>query len=121
MPHIIVEYSDNLPDESWDIDELLRVLVDSALETSLFPETGMRARALRCENYHLGGGAAENGFLNISMRVGRGRTESERQVAGAAIFDAAKVALAKLTESRPVLLSFEMRELDDVKFNYRTN
>jgi 5-carboxymethyl-2-hydroxymuconate isomerase len=121
MPHIIVEYSNNLPDENWDIDDLLQVLVESALATSLFPASGMRARAIRCDNYHLGGGAPENGFLNISMRVGKGRSEAERQVAGEAIFAAAKDALARLTASRPVLLSFELRELDDVKFNYRTN
>lgn len=121
MPHVIIEYSANLPDDSWEIDELLRLVVDAALETSLFPATGMRARAVCCAHYLVGDGNPANGFLNISMRVGKGRNDAERMAAGEAIFEAAKRALTTLTESRPVLLSFEMRELDDVKFNYRAN
>lgn len=121
MPHVIIEYSANLPDETWSIDDLLRVVVEAALGTGLFPIEGMRARAISCDHFLVGDVNSESGFLNISMRVGRGRSEAERMAAGKAIFEAAKEALRTLTGLRPVLLSFEMRELDDVKFNYRNN
>lgn len=120
MPHIIVEYSANLPDEHWDIDQLLNALVDAAVATTLFPASGMRARAVRCDHYHVGNGNSDNGFLNVTMRVGAGRDPGVRQKAGEQIFATLRDELSTLTNARPVALSFEMAELDSVKFNYKT-
>jgi 5-carboxymethyl-2-hydroxymuconate isomerase len=120
MPHIIVEYSANLPNEHWDIDQLLNALVDAAVATTLFPASGMRARAIRCDHYLVGDGNPNNGFLNVTMRVGAGRDPGARQKAGEHIFATLRDELSQLTEARPVALSFEMTELNSVKFNYKT-
>ena len=46
MPHIIVEYSANL-EEDVDLADLCDVLRASAAAQEIFPETGVRVRAIR--------------------------------------------------------------------------
>jgi 5-carboxymethyl-2-hydroxymuconate isomerase len=53
------------------------------------------------------------------MNVGKGRELSIRQQAGEALFDTLKAYLEPLMKRRLISLSFEMREIDDVKFNDR--
>ncbi|MEQ8692742.1 MAG: 5-carboxymethyl-2-hydroxymuconate isomerase [Pseudomonadales bacterium] len=120
MPHLIVEYSNNLPEEQLAVPTLLETLCRTAVATGLFPETGLRARAYRADHQRVGAGDLQNAFVHVSMIVGKGRGAEARQSAGSALFDVFKSHLAPVIANHPVLLSFEMRELDDVKFNYKT-
>lgn len=119
MPHLIVEYSNNVVDDVLDIDALLEKLAAAAVATGLFPEAGLRARAYRAEQQRVADGDPDKGFVHVAMNVGRGRELAERQAAGEQIFAALKVHLESLMAERPITLSFEMREIDPVKFNYR--
>ncbi|MAQ84950.1 5-carboxymethyl-2-hydroxymuconate isomerase [Psychromarinibacter halotolerans] len=111
MPHIIVEYSANL-EEDVDLADLCDVLRASAAAQEIFPETGVRVRAIRCEIYSIADGDPRNGFIDISVRLREGRPLDKRKAATAAIFDAAKNHLGDLVDRRPVMLSLEMRDID---------
>mgnify|MGYP000435570876 CR=1 FL=1 len=119
MPHFIVEYANNLPDEVLAVDALLNTLCQTAVATGLFPETGLRARAYRADCQRVAGGDPNTGFVHVSMSVGQGRELQARQSAGEAIFDALKTHMKPLMAERKILLSFEMREIDSVKFNFK--
>lgn len=120
MPHIIVDHSKNLTESGLNMDALLTVLSTTAVATGLFPESGLRARAIPCEHFRVGNGNPNNGFVNVSMRVGKGRDIDARQAAGQTIFEAFKAFMAPIMANHPVALSFEMRELDEhVKFNFK--
>ncbi|MEQ8262760.1 5-carboxymethyl-2-hydroxymuconate isomerase [Pseudohaliea sp.] len=119
MPHLVLEYSDNLPEEKLAIPDLLETLCHAAVGTGLFQVAGLRARAYCAKHHRVGSGNAVNGFLHVSMMVGRGRTQSERESAAKTLFEALKSHLKPVMAERPVALSFEMRELDDIKMNFR--
>lgn len=119
MPHFIVEFSNNLPENALDIPTLLEALTATAVNTGLFPEAGIRARAYRADYQHVGAGDAANGFVHVAMSVGQGRSEQDRQRAGELIFEALKTHTAPLLETQKIALSFEMREINTVKFNFK--
>ena len=80
MPHIIVEYSANL-EEDVDLADLCDVLRASAAAQEIFPETGVRVRAIRCEIYSIADGDPRNGFIDISVRLREGRPLDKRKAA----------------------------------------
>ena len=119
MPHLIVEYANNLSEEDLNIPVLLKSLCDTAVATGLFPETGLRARAYRANHQYVGTGNPDNSFVHVAMNIGKGRELLERQNAGQRLFDALKEHMAPLMTQQKIALSFEMRELAEVKFNYK--
>ncbi len=119
MPHLIVEYSNNLPETVMKVDTLLQTLAETVVATGLFPEKGLRLRAYRADYQRVAEGNPGHGFVHVGMNVGKGRSEEDRQSAGQVIFDALKIHMAEAMASQKILLSFEMREIDPVKFNHR--
>lgn len=117
MPHLIVDYSPNLSAEELQPEQLLDTLVEAAIGTGLFPESGMRARIFAAQYARVASGEHHYAYIHVSMRVGAGRSEEDRKVAGERIFAALQAHTQDLLTRRKVSLSFEMRELDNVKFN----
>ena len=121
MPHFIYEYSANLPEDTLDMPGLMETIHTVAAGTGKFPLPGMRSRANRCEHFRVADGAPDKGFINLSVRVGKGRDLDTRMECGKLIFDALLEHLQPLLASQPVAVSFEMRELDEhVKFNHKS-
>jgi 5-carboxymethyl-2-hydroxymuconate isomerase len=118
MAHFIYEYSSNLPGELLNLPSLMAKMHRAAAETGVFPESGMRSRAIRCEEFYLADGDPTRGFLNLSMKVGGGRDKETRRQCGELLFDTLIEHLQALMEQMPLAVSYEMRELDElVKFN----
>jgi len=93
----------------------------AAADSGVFPLAGLRSRAIRCEDFRVGDGNPQHGFINLSMKVGRGRDLATRMEIGQVLFDLMLAHLEPLSSSRGLAVSFEMRELEEhVKFNYRT-
>ena len=120
MAHFIYEYSANLPAAQLDLPGLMEKMHNAAAESGIFPVAGLRSRALRCEDFRVGDGNPENGFLNLSMKVGAGRDLDTRMAIGRTLFDILIAHLQPLFDSRGLAVSFEMRELEEqVKFNHK--
>ena len=65
-----------------------------------------------------GDGNPDNGFVNLSIKVGRGRDLDTRMDIGQTLFEILIDHLQPLFDSRGLAVSFEMRELEEhVKFN----
>jgi 5-carboxymethyl-2-hydroxymuconate isomerase len=118
MAHFIYEYSSNLPEEQLDLQGLMEKMHNAAVESGIFPEGGLRSRAICCEEFRIGDGNPDHGFVNLSMKVGRGRDEDTRLAIGQVLFQILTDHLQPLFDSRGLAVSFEMRELEElVKFN----
>ena len=111
MPHVIIEYSANLEPQV-DIAGLCEALRASAAAQEIFPEDGVRVRALRAEHYAIADADPDNAFIDISVRLRGGRPLAARKAATAAIFDAARTFLAEVIATTPIMLSLEMRDID---------
>lgn len=120
MAHFIYEYSANLPAEQLDLPGLMAKMHTAAAATGVFPLSGMRSRAIRCDDYRIGDGNPNYGFLNLSMKVGHGRDLQTRMAMGRTLFELLIEHLQPVFASRGLAVSFEMRELEEhVKFNHR--
>ena len=118
MAHFIYEYSANLPEEQLDLQGLMEKMHNAAADSGIFPLAGLRSRAICCEDYRIGNGAPNNAFINLSMKVGRGRDLDTRTAIGKVLFDIMIEHLKPIFDSRGLAVSFEMRELEEhVKFN----
>lgn len=111
MPHLTVEYSANLEGRT-DLGALCGTLLETILETGLFEIGAVRVRALKAEHYAIADRLAENSFIDLNLRVGKGRSADERKRTGEALFAAASAALAPLFEAPNFALSLEIREID---------
>ena len=120
MAHFIYEYSANLSAELLDMAGLMEKMHSAAAAGGVFPLAGLRSRAIRCEEFRVGDGNPENGFVNLSMKVGHGRDLATRMEIGRQLFDILVDHLQPLLERQPLAISFEMRELEaQVKFNHK--
>ena len=118
MAHFIYEYSANLPADQLDMPSLMAKMHKAADESGVFPLAGLRSRAMRCEEFRVGDGNPDNGFVNLSIKVGRGRDLDTRMDIGQTLFDILIEHLQPLFDSRGLAVSFEMRQLEEhVKFN----
>lgn len=120
MAHFIFEYSANLPRDLLDMPGLMQKLHTLAADSGVFPLSGIRSRAQCCDEYRVAGGDPGHGFINLSMKVGRGRDPQTRMQIGKQLFDAMVEHLQPVLERQGLAISFEMRELEEqVKFNHK--
>ncbi len=111
MPHFSFEYSANIEQEV-DISLLCNLLRQEGLKTGIFPLAGIRVRAICCHHYSIADGSPDHAFIDISVRLRGGRSIEARKKATAEIFAAVEAHLESVLTSRPLALSFEMRNID---------
>lgn len=112
MPHIQMDYSGNL-EERLDVAGLCRALRDAAVATGVFPLAGVRVRAVRCDHWVVADGDPAHAFLDISVRLRAGRAFEVRRQATEELFAAVREYCAQALASSSLMLSLEMREIDD--------
>ena len=111
MPHFTMEYSSNL-DGSVDFAGLCEAVHATIMQSGLFELGAVRVRAIRSEAYAVADLLPENGFIDMSFRVGKGRSQEEKQRTGEAIFATVTAFLAPLFATPHFALTLEIREID---------
>ncbi len=111
MPHLTIEYSANL-DTAGDLDGLCAALRGTLLETGIFEEGAIRVRALPCPHYAIADMLPENAFAAMILRIGAGRSLSEKQRAGEAALATARAHFAACLASPHFALSLDIVEND---------
>jgi len=110
MPHIIVEYTDNLKADG-RIPELLRKINDVLISFGpMFPIGGIRSRAIELHDYVVADGTGDDAFVHVTLKIGAGRSESEKKEVCDVLFDAIKAHFADLFARRYLALSMELVE-----------
>lgn len=118
MPHIIVEYSANLQDKIC-IADLLEALSESVLARRddagqrVFPLGGLRARALRYDDYRIADAAADYAFIHVTIRIGAGRSEAIERGTATAAFQAMTGLVAPLLAGQLVALSLDLDRFNE--------
>jgi 5-carboxymethyl-2-hydroxymuconate isomerase len=124
MPHIIVEYTDNLVDET-DIPALLRALTKTAREVKdeqgkqVYQTGAIRTRAVKLEEYCVADGQDDYAFVHATVKIAGGRSASVEKETANALFETIKAHFAALYESRYLALSLELFKFaeDTLKHN----
>src|SRR5215469_2223424 len=79
MPHVICEYSANV-EPKIRVDALLEVLHNAMMRTGVVDLGGLRTRAERREHYRIADNHPANAFVNVTVRVAKGRTVETRRL-----------------------------------------
>ena len=106
-----IEYSANL-DAKVDMPALCELVSRTMLDTGVFEPGAIRVRAFRAEAYAIADRLPENGFIDMNLRIGKGRSAEDKKRAGEAIFAAVADHLASLFATPHFALSLEIREID---------
>lgn len=113
MPHFTIEYSSNL-DGKVDMPGLCDLVHQTMMASGLFELGAVRVRAIRCDAYAIADRLPQNAFIDMSLRMGAGRSAADRERAGSAIFETVASWLAPLLAEPYFALSFDIREIDPV-------
>jgi 5-carboxymethyl-2-hydroxymuconate isomerase len=119
MPHFTFDYSANL-EGLVDLKDLAKVIHRTMMDTGLFELGAIRVRGFRTEAYAVADLLEENGFIDMSLRIGQGRSAADRKRAGDAIFAAVSAYLSARFETPHFMLSLEIREID-AEFSWKKN
>ena len=120
MPHLTIEYSDNIEDRA-EIAAFCAHMRDAMVDTGIFPLGGIRVRAFPCGTYVIADGAADYGYLHMIARVGHGRDEPTRLAAAETLYAAAEAWLKPRMDHRPFALSLDLDELHPATSLKRSN
>ena len=119
MPHFIAEYSPNIEDKV-DFDALFTAVIDTMVETGVFPLGGIRCRAFPVKHFRISTGEDKFSYIHMTVKMGHGRDDATKKMAGDKIFTTIEEQLQSLYENNLVGVSFEIVELDPV-LNYKKN
>ncbi len=111
MPHVICEYSANI-EQKIRVDALLEVLHGAMMRTGVVELGGLRTRAERREHFRIADNDPDNGFVNVTVRVAKGRTVETRRLIAETVFADARKHLEGVFATTPFVLSVEVQEIE---------
>jgi len=119
MPHLIVQYSQNL-DHDVDIQEFCSVMNVAMQETAVFPLAGIRVRAHPMPHYCVADEHPKNAFVDMILRMGEGRSDATKSEVGAFLMARAEAVFAPLLVEPYFALSLEIGTISK-PFSWKTN
>ena len=110
MPHIVIEHSANL-DSHADVDGLVALIHEAALDDGLPPADGLRTRAVARSAYRIADGDPRWAFVAVTARIGAGRADAEKRRFLDRLVDEADGWISGV-EHLAIALSVELQEID---------
>lgn len=113
MPHLTIEYSDNLP--GFDARAALAHANQMLDASGLFREIDIKSRILICPQFQVGLADGGRGFIHARLAILPGRTDQQKADLGQAVLHALRQHLPALPDIH-VQISVELYELDTVSY-----
>ena len=111
MPQITIEYSRGLESEL-NLPDLAKVLHRAVVGTGRFPIGAIRTFLRGCDHSLVGDEAGANGFINIQIRIGPGRSAELKTSLTKVFMEAVEAQLADHLAKQPCGVQLEVSELD---------
>jgi 5-carboxymethyl-2-hydroxymuconate isomerase len=111
MPHLTIEYSNNVA-VSCDIQTLVDRVHTVAADHELPPEVGLRTRAVGREHYRIADGDQRYGFISLIARVGPGRSSQLKNDFLNLMLDTIEAFVSDCAPHVILALSGEVQEID---------
>ncbi len=110
MPHLVLEYSANVPDHP-DVRRVLLDLHDALMVSALFERKDIKSRAVRHEVFTVADGAEDRAFVALSIAILEGRSDDVKTALSDAALDVLARAFPKLVAGGRGAISVEIRDL----------
>lgn len=108
MPHILIEYAQNL-DTSLDLNALVRAVHEGALRADLFEPEAIKVRAIAYHHYLVAGQVQD--FIHLRIQILSGRSEQQKKHLSQCLFESAEAVAAAVPS-----LTVEVVDMD--RFSY---
>ena len=110
MPHLTLEYSNNLP-APVDFGVLFARLHETLAEIGPFPLEQIKSRAVPHDVFRIGAGAPESVFVHLPVAILTGRVTEQQHGIGEQLLTVLRGAFAKAWDERPCDITVDIREM----------
>ena len=108
MPHLTLEYSDNL---EVDVQPLLARLHEEVVATGAINLKGIKSRAIKHTQYRVADGDPEYGFVHVSLLIREGRPVEIQKEATRRVMTVLKEMFGHRFEKEYLSLSVDIKEM----------
>lgn len=108
MPHLTLEYSDNL---AFDVQSLLKRLHADLAATGAIKLRGIKSRAIRQSEYRIADGDPGYAFVHINLLIREGRPLQVQKDAARRVMEALKDTFGERLEKGYLSLSVDIKEM----------
>jgi 5-carboxymethyl-2-hydroxymuconate isomerase len=108
MPHLTLEYSDNL---SFDVQPLLARLHSELVATGAINLKGLKSRAVRHSEYRIADGNPDYAFVHVNLLIREGRPLEIQKDAAQRVMAVLKETFGDRFESGYLSLSVDIKEM----------
>ncbi|MPS28311.1 5-carboxymethyl-2-hydroxymuconate isomerase [Pigmentiphaga sp.] len=109
MPHLWMEYSDNL-ESHVEVDALLGDVHREVVADGVFPLAGLRTRAVPVRRYRIADGHPDNVFVHFVLRTLPGRDPAVKKASTDRLFAAILARFKPLSDRLPIAISMHVEE-----------
>jgi 5-carboxymethyl-2-hydroxymuconate isomerase len=110
MPHLTLEYTDNL---QFDVQPLLAHLHAELVDTGAVNLKGIKSRAIRHTEYRLADGNPDYAFVHVNLLIREGRPIEVQKDAAQRVMMVLKEAFGERLENGHLSLSVDIKEMRD--------
>ena len=110
MPHLTLEYSDNI---EVDVQPLLARLHEEVVATGAINLKGIKSRAIKHTQYRLADGDPDYAFVHVGLLIREGRPIEVQKEATQRVMKVLKETFGHLFEKRKLSLTVDLKEMRD--------
>jgi len=110
MPHLTLEYTDNI---EVDIQPLLARLHEEVVATGAINLKGIKSRAIKHSQYRIADGDPEYAFVHVGLLIREGRPLEIQKEATQRVMKVLKDTFGYLFETRKLSLTVDLKEMRD--------
>ena len=110
MPHLTLEYSDNI---EVDVQPLLARLHDEVVATGAINLKGIKSRAMKHTQYRVADGDPDYAFVHVGLLIREGRPIEVQKEATQRVMKVLKETFGHLFEMRKLSLTVDLKEMRD--------
>ena len=110
MPHLTLEYSDNI---EVDVQPLLARLHEEVVATGALNLKGIKSRAIKHRQYRVADGDPDYAFVHVGLLIREGRPIEVQKEATQRVMKVLKETFGHLFEKRKLSLTVDLKEMRD--------
>jgi len=110
MPHLTLEYSDNI---EVDVQPLLARLHEEVVATGAINLKGIKSRAIKHTQYRIADGDPDYAFVHVGLLIREGRPIEIQKDATQRVMNILKETFGHLFEKRKLSLTVDLKEMRD--------
>jgi 5-carboxymethyl-2-hydroxymuconate isomerase len=110
MPHLTLEYSDNI---ELDVQPLLARLHEEVVATGAINLKGIKSRAIKHTQYRIADGDPDYAFVHVGLLIREGRPIEIQKETTQRVMKVLKETFGHLFEMRKLSLTVDLKEMRD--------